>query len=191
MQSFAELANRISTWTTRLVLSVLVVLAGWGFGRQVMEWWAAGPAGGPAPAADGDLEELSAREPQMVLSDGRWAMTWQGSAASQDEALAVLRARCQPLVAGAPLPADPPGPAEQRLLALLADTPPVAEQPGQWSLYQKEGPLALVVGTRTADIAGSPSAGAGSAQRRVVVWGLALPHGEADWRAYAFHPAVR
>ncbi len=187
MKSFAELARRISAWTTRLLFCALVVLAGWGFGRQVMEWWSAGPdSGGAGEAAQRVPEELAALEPQLVLSDGHWTMAWQGTATSRSEALALLQARCQPLVAGAPLPAGPPGPAERRLLSLLARSTPVAEQPGRWSLYQHEGPLALVVGTRTTGGGDNPRARA--AGRRIVIWGVALPHGEQGWATYAFHP---
>lgn len=190
MTSFGELGRRISAWTTRLLLSVLVVLAGWGFGRQVMEWWAAEPAGKAASEpVQGLWEELAAWEPPLRLSDGHWTMAWQGTAASQDEAMAMLRARCQTLVAGAPLPAEPPGPAEQHLLAILSGSVPVAEQPGRWTLYQKEGPLALVVGTRPAGVVDTASA-SGPPLYRVVVWGLALPHGEQGWAAYAFHPVA-
>lgn len=187
MTSFAELGRRISSWTTRLLLCALVLLAGWGFGRQVMEWWSVEPEGTPAGVAPQDLvQEIAAWEPQLELADGHWKMAWQGSAGSFPEALALLRDRCQSLVAGVPLPSDPPGPAEQHLLALLTDSPPVAEQHGRWSLYQKEGPLALVVGTRIAEEANNPVPGA--ARRRIVVWGVALPHGERGWATYAFHP---
>lgn len=189
MSSFAELGRRMSAWTTRLVLCALVVLTGWGFGRQVMQWWSATgsvPVGEPV---QGVWEELAAAEPQLVLADGHWEMVWQGSAVSRQEALVLVRARCQRLLAEVPLPADPPGPAEQRLLTLLANTPPVAEQPGRWSLYQKEGPLAFVVGTRPTG-AGDDEA-PGAARRRIVVWGVALSHGELGWAAYAFHPVRR
>lgn len=190
MPSLAQLGERISAWTTRLVLSALVLLAGWGFGRQVMEWWAAEPAGDPGQGPAAALPEaVAAREPQLALSDGQWVMTWQGVAASREEALGMLRARCRPLVADAPWPAQPPGPAEQRLLALLADARPIAEQPGRWGLYQQEGALDLVVGTRLVGAATQAGPGAAPSQRRVVVWGLAVPHGPHEWALYAFYPA--
>lgn len=189
MTTFAELARRISAWTTRLLLSAIVVLAGWGFGRQITEWWSVDPAGVPSGGpARGIADEISAGEPPLVLSDQHWVMTWQGAAPSRDEALARLRARCQSLVADAPFPAEPPGPAEQRLLALLAESVPVAEEPGRWGLYQKDGPLALVVGTRSLAIPDGTAPTAGPLHRRVVVWGLAIPHGEQGWALYTFHP---
>jgi len=192
MTAFGQLAQRISAWTTRLLLCTLVLLAGWGFGRQVMQWWAAEPASSPGEGpAEGFPPEILAREPALVLSDQRWVMTWQGSASSREEALAMLRARCQPLAASAPLPAEPPGPAENRLLALLAHSVPVVEEAGRWSLFQNEGPLALVVGTRFVEAPGGAAATLGPAHRRVVVWGLAIPHGPEGWAIYAFHPAAR
>ena len=45
---FAALAKRISSWTTNSLLTLLVLVAGLGFGRQVLKWWradASPPAG--------------------------------------------------------------------------------------------------------------------------------------------------
>ena len=41
---FAGLAKRISAWTTRGLLTLMVLVAGLGFGRQVLKWWAADAA---------------------------------------------------------------------------------------------------------------------------------------------------
>ena len=54
--SFATLARRISAWTTRGLLTLMVLVAGFGLGRQVLRWWAddAAPASPKSMPAAGD-----------------------------------------------------------------------------------------------------------------------------------------
>ena len=52
-RSFGRLALRISAWTTKGLLSAIILVAGLGFGRQVLHWWAADrqpPQAAPAAA---------------------------------------------------------------------------------------------------------------------------------------------
>ena len=54
---FVRLARRISAWTTNGLLTVIILVAGLGFGRQVLHWWAADTraktASGTPSAGDG------------------------------------------------------------------------------------------------------------------------------------------
>jgi len=55
---YAALAKRISAWTSKFLLSVLILAAGLGFGRQVLMWWKADQSLPPdaatvAPLSDG------------------------------------------------------------------------------------------------------------------------------------------
>ncbi|MCR4414407.1 MAG: hypothetical protein NUV77_18465 [Thermoguttaceae bacterium] len=186
----ARLARRISAWTTRGLLSAIILVAGLGFGRQVLRWWsdeAAAPtqtAGLPGTVGAAGLAGPS----RFEVGQKGWAVVQHIAAGSREEAAAALRAECRKLTSSAPLPADRPGPAEQRLLETLAQRRPVDESPDQWQLYELEGPAVLVAGTKSC---AAPEAernpGVAWTGRRVVTWGIAVPQPDRGWTLYAVH----
>jgi len=198
---FAGLAKRISSWTTRAVLSAIVVLAGLTFGRQVLRWWGEDSADGRAPARSGPAPDDLANPASphgFEFGDGRWTITRQEVRGSREEVLGLLRATCREAAQAAPDPGttaeEPAGPAEIGLLKSLAGRTPVEQEPGQWQLYQLDEPIPLVAAARVGHIKPpemtNASGGGPVAQPalRVVAWGLALPMGDRDWVALGFRP---
>jgi hypothetical protein len=189
------LARRVSSWTTRLLLSALVLVAGIGFGRQVLLWWREAP---PAPAhglrslerggGPGDLRQ--ARE--IVFGQGRWTVRRQVVKGPMEKAVAGLRAVCREVTEAAAPWGDAPEAAEHAWLESLAQSTPVDHQPGpgQWELYQLDESVPVIVGVRHGDPAATDSsekvAGGG---RRVVTWGMAVPTEHGAWTLYTFHRA--
>ncbi len=188
-----RLARRISAWTTRGLLSAIILVAGLGFGRQVLRWWsedARAPA--PTPGLPDRLRPADPAGPSRLgVGPKGWLVVQHLAVGSRAQALAALRAECRRLTPVAPIPADAPGPAEHRLLETLAVRHPVDESPGQWQLYELDGPAALVAGTRScaAPEAGEVSRVAWTGQR-VVTWGIAVPQPDRGWTLYAFHAAT-
>lgn len=192
---FALLATRISSWTTRCLLSALILLASLAFGRQVIEWWQADePASvGPPPQLAmtdglGDPE----RTHQLQFGDAPWAIVRRVVVASREEAAALLRSSCRELTIASPLPAAPAGPSEQEFLASLVGESPVDEEAGQWQIYQLQSGFPMVVATRAAAIGPPSTEGEQVAEesRRVVTWGLAVPVADRTWTLYTFYPAT-
>ena len=82
---------------------------------------------------------------------------------------------------------DPPDAAEQDMLKRFAAEKPVAEEPGQWRLYQWSEGFPIVVGTR--NVSGTlrvpllngtrsvPDTLLAETPYRVVIWSLAVPAG--------------
>ncbi len=190
---FAGLAKRISSWTSKGVVTALVVLAGVAFGRQVLQWWAAGdvpadPAAPPAAVADGLGDP--AREHRLQFGESPWSMTRRTLTAAKGEALAALRASCAEVVGTSRPPAGDPGAAEKELLALLGECKPIQEEPGHWALYELDEPNLMVVGIRRDGTGAKPAAGPVAATgHRVVTWGLAIPAGPRSWTLFGFSAA--
>ena len=191
---FALLARRIGSWTTRGLVSALILMAGLAFGRQVIRWWHADEAASLAPPPQLAMTEGlgdPARAHRLQFGDLPWAVVRQTVVGSRDEAAAALRASGRELTSSGAVPDDVMGPSEQQFLASLAERAAVAEQPGRWQVHELEGGFPMVVGTR---IGGDPTpSGEGNqvadARRRVVTWGLAIPTPEESWSLYTFHPA--
>jgi hypothetical protein len=189
----ARLGARISAWTTRGLLSAIILVAGVGFGRQVLRWWAdeaSAPAETPGPPDTVGAAGLAGPSRLEVGQKG-CVLVRHVAAGSREQAAAALRDECRQLTPSAPFPTDAPSPAEQRLLDTLAHRQPVDESPDQWQLYELDGPAVLVAGTRSC-AAPKVDARAGVAWtgRRVVTWAMAVPQGDRGWTLYAFHPAA-
>ena len=190
---FALLAKRISSWTTKGLLSALILVAGLAFGRQVLDWWAADETGAvepPPQLAMTDGLGDPTRAHQIVFGDAPWTILRETVVGGRDEAAAALRASCRELTIASGLPDDAIGPSEQRFLTTLSRQSPVAEEPGQWQLHEFEGGFPIVVGTRTRPATPHPTGAEQVAEvdRRVVTWGLAIPTPEQTWTLYTLHP---
>ena len=190
---FALLAKRIASWTTRGLLSALILVAGLAFGRQVIRWWRADEAGALAPPPQLAMTEGLGdplRAHRLQFGDLPWAVVRQTVVGSRDEAASALRANCRELTSSDVMPEDALGPSEQQFLASLAERPAVAEQPGRWQIHELEGGFPMVVGTRIGG--GSAPSGEGNqvadVRRRVVTWGWAIPTPDESWSLYTFHP---
>ena len=157
---FARVARRISSWSTRIAMSGLIVVAGLGFGRQVVKWWRApGPGVGNPAGPSGAAMGLGDEAQPHVLQFGSqsWAIVRQTVPASRKEATRALRDLCRKAVEGAGLPDDRPGPGEREFLQWISAAKPVEEEPGRWRLYEFDDAFPMVVGTHAAETGESPS----------------------------------
>jgi hypothetical protein len=189
---FALLASRISSWTSKLILTGVILVAGLGFGRQVLRWWAADdPERMPAPAMSaGDRDGLGDEMLEHVLQfgDSPWSIRRQLVSGSLAEASALLRRRCRAATESATTPEGPPTDQERTFLASLEGMQPRQQEPGKWAMYQLDELVPMVVGVRARRNSSTLSGGSDIAQddRRVVTWGLAVPASEGNWTLYTF-----
>jgi hypothetical protein len=184
----------MSAWTTRALLTLIVVVASLGFGREVIRWWHAGPEDptllrpfslGAAPGDQG---------PSCLLQFGSlpWLLRRQTLVGGKEQALGALRRLGLSALRTGDWPSEPAGDAEKRLLAGLTSAKPVDQQPGQWSLYQLKSVFPRVVGVRGSPRAEAATKGGAVALDacRVVTWGMAIPMPEGAWTMYVFSPGV-
>ena len=183
-RSFATLAARISSWTIKGVLTALVLVAGLGFGRQVLRWWSAdrrqSSAASATPWADDGLGDPA--QPH-VLRFGNQGQSLRRQTISGDQAAAraALLDGCRRLLqsepAGGAAADRAAGKADRALLEALRRLRPTAEEPGKWRLYDLPGSLPLVVGIREGKAAGHSDAQAQLAEPTpgAVICGLAIP----------------
>ena len=190
--SFAQVAKRISTWTTNTILTALVLVLGLGFGRQVLQWWAAdrsdSPAARPLGVADDGLGDLG-RAHEIQFGASCWRLRRQTVAGTRQQALDALRADTREVIRSSfPSPGEPEA-AEKRLLLSLQEQKPVDREPGQWGIYQLDQDFPMVVGTRESGASGRPNPAGPVALSgcRVVTWGLAVPMSPRAWTLYTFH----
>ncbi len=192
------------------MLSGLVLIAGLGFGRELVQWWrseTATPSTVESPLLLSDsLGDLSQTH-TLQFGDLPWRFRRQQLAGSKEEAVTKLREMCREAVPNE-IVADLPGPAEKRLLDRFRRQKPVEEMPGQWQLYALVGefPMVAVIRGQTngagqgsgavqpeGTTLGKPEDGPASQAphvaskgRRVVTWGLAIPTGKETWNLYTF-----
>jgi hypothetical protein len=190
------LAQRITAWTSKGILTAVIVVAGLGFGRQVLRWWAKDQ--GETSRATSEMAVDSVDEsPARLLQFGtlKWSIGWRPVSGTREDAARALQRTCQELIPRAKLPDDAPGPSETRLLATLAAQRPVVDQPGQWRLDALDEGLPMVVGTRPgAPVGTAPEETRAAGASRVVLWGLALPASPQSWTLYTCvsgSPSVR
>lgn len=194
--SFGRLARRMADWTTKGVFSALVLVAGLGFGRQVIFWWRSGDA----PQAASTLTDAppglpDGREPvEIAVGDLPLRLGRQTIEGDQAEAIQALRAAGQRGVLTA-LPWSPVADAdEQQLLARLAMLKPDDQVSSKTltdgtdaCLYEPSPGMPLIVGTRRIGADAQDSTGHATAlQTRLVLWGLAAPAGDRLWTMYIF-----
>ncbi len=183
------LARRISSITSKCLLSAIVLVAGLGFGRQVMRWWAGDGKGTASPPLDDELGD--SRHPH-VLRFGEKGGTLRRETFVGDgkQALAALTDLCCLAVREAAVPAAPPSAAENDLLAQFAEQQPVRQEPGEWAVYATGEGVLMVAGVRWEENTLPPPDGnLADGPGRVVTWGLALPAGTGSWTLFTLRPA--
>jgi len=189
--SYAQLAKRISSVTTKCLLTAMVLVAALGVGRQVLRWWA-DDVGQPVPApqpqvADGLGDPW--RLHVLQFGDLSWSMRRQSIVGDRRAAVAALRASCREVVRQDRLPSEGPGEAETEFLARMSATEPIDQEPGKWRLYALDEAFPAVVGTR--DVSASDRAsskGLAGEGHRVTTWGLATPSESGAWTLHTFQP---
>lgn len=185
---FGRTAARIAAWTTRGLLSMTVIVVSLAFGRQVMHWWHDEPATrslSSQPMAD----PFSATGVQtLAFGDQSWTMRRQEVAGDVAQARIALVKEAQSLLPQCSPPGKPADAAEQDLLARLLAQKAVAAEPEKWSVYAWDKSYPAVVGVRTVKPAARPGLPLEADSRRVVLWGMATPHGARAWTIYLFEP---
>ncbi len=175
---FAALAKRISVWTTNSLLTLLVLVAGLGFGRQVLKWWAAdaSPPGNSIIGSFGDDLGDPAQLHTIQFGDASWSLSRQSIAGDKESMIERLRATCRDVLNTKPRPAvapeslrstdtrpraaegatagrgfvgEPPA-SEQKFLTFLSDAKPADESPGEWRVYEFHEAFPMAVGVAKA-----------------------------------------
>ena len=192
LPDFAALAKRISAWTTNSLLTMMVLAAGIGFGRQVLQWWAAdlSPAQRiPATALPADPLGDSTQSHVVQFGSHPWSLCRQIVTGDKDSALRRLRAVCREVLRATRPGGDLPLLEDGNLLALLAASTPVDQEPGRWQLYARHEAFPVAVG-----IVQSPAnpvttrSKLGEAAHAVTLWAAAVPTGPEQWTLWSFQP---
>lgn len=190
---FGAIARKISSRTTDLIAISVVLVASLVFGRQVTEWWHAEPPeprllSEPAQAAAGwGADGLPVF---LEFGNSEMLLTRQTIGGDRDAAVRALDALCRRALEQSPLPSRAPDAAETKFLAKLADLKPVAEEPGEWQLFQISQAMPLAAGVRWIDrTATNANNGSPGAVRRLICFGLALPAGKHGWSLFGFKPS--
>ena len=193
---FTIVAQRISGWTTNGLLTATVLLAGLGFGRQTLKWWAAdasrpkNPAGGLAADALGDPRQLAT----IQFGETSWSLRRRSITGDKNKTVEQLRAACREVLRAGPSAAQMPRAEEEQFLALLADALPVDQEPGQWRLYEFPAMFPMAVGlarpVRSVEKSAAAQGNLARAGYRVVTWAVAVPTGEAQWTLCTFQSAT-
>ncbi len=193
---FAAVATQISSWTTKGLLTAIVLLAGLGFGRQILTWWAAdatspgNPANGPAMGALGDPRQLAT----IQFGDDCWSLRRRSITGDKAKAVEQLRAACREVLQAGPPAVQAPRAEEEEFLAFLSNAIPVDQKPNQWRLYEFHAALPMAVGlVRPGAIGAQTSPARGNlaqAGYRVVTWGIAVPTAEAAWTLCTYQSAT-
>jgi len=187
--TFADLARRISSVTANCLVTLIVLVAGLGFGRQVLVWWKADSVNQPVPSLPAAKAWDDPRQAHLLeFGQEPWSVRRQSIAGERAAAVEALRATCRELTATARLPDAPAGKSESELLARLARSAPLDQQAGQWSLYQLQHEFPIILGARCPSAQEQPGDGEKLAATplRVVTWGLAIPAGPDTWTLYTF-----
>jgi hypothetical protein len=193
MMTFGQLAKRLSAWTSRGIVSAVILVAGLAFGRQVLQWWGAdgdqGAAARPQSLALGALGD-PAQEHLLEFGDTAWRISRRAVAARDRDVLREVQVRCEEVIRSCRDPEGEPGPAERDFLNRVANDKPAREEAGKWRLYALDAAFPMVIGTRLTDPSrGPPNDRVVKPHPRVVTWGLAVPAGANSWIVYTFHVA--
>jgi len=194
---FATVAKRISSWTTNGLLTAIVLLAGLGFGRQILTWWAADASAAGNTALGSVMDALGDRGQLSMIQfgDNCWSLRRRSIRGDKSKAIEQLRAACREVLRAEPSTAQPPQAEEEKFLTSLTETMPIDQKPNQWRLYEFHAALPMAVGLarpiRTVEQASSSAPGnLARAGYRVVTWGIAVPTGETQWTLCIFQSAI-
>jgi hypothetical protein len=198
---YAQLARRISAVTTNCLLTAVVLVAGLGFGRQVLRWWSEDPVGSPAVMADNPTTNPVADPEQLHLiqfGESGWSLRRQSITGDGTVCRDVLQESVSSLLPQRGMPSevedatgyDATDNPTDEFLAQLATTEPVEQEPGLWRLYELDGAFPMVIGTRVENSAEDTQDGGNlaAADHGMVIWGLALPAGPEAWTLFVFEP---
>ncbi|MFO0816703.1 MAG: hypothetical protein U1A77_02100 [Pirellulales bacterium] len=175
---FGQFARRWGQWASNLLVSGIVIVVAIALGREVLQWWYVDPtplalgrpdsAGAPAALTLDDPLGLPGTSEELRFGELPFAFGHGVVEGKAEKAVDVLARECERAAALADASERKPGPAEQRLLALLQGEKPRSTAGNRWSTYVIVRPVPMAVA-----VSGSERLPA--ARRRVLAWGLLLP----------------
>jgi hypothetical protein len=147
-QGFGRLARRISAYTTKSLISVMLVVIALAFGREVLHWWREGGIAAPhGPSAK--VEPTSDVAPRVLrFGNQAWSIQRQEFPGRQAATPAALQATCRTAIEMSQPRSEEADADELELLRRLAAEKPIAEEPGRWRIYQWGGASSVLIGTR-------------------------------------------
>ena len=190
---FAQLARRISDWTSRSLLTAVILAAGLAFGRQVSQWWAGDGQDDPTCQPEGPADRLGEpAQPHLVqFGNEHWSVVHQLVSGSQETVISTLRARCREIAQQTSPVLESPSENEMRFFKSIVASKPVEQKQGRWALFEFPDPLPMVVATQPAapDSPSKESYKTSSLDDRVVAWSIGVPAGQGVWTLLAFSPS--
>ncbi|MCY2993264.1 MAG: hypothetical protein NTY19_36095 [Planctomycetota bacterium] len=193
----AAIARRVAVWTSNLLVTGIVLVAVLTFGRQFTSWWTSPSGVDNLRLGQGIAMPILGQEQALQIldvGDGPLALGRRTVTGNRAAVLMALRQACRAAATAGPRTARVPGPREVSMLRRTAELPPVEQAPGQWKLYQLEGPLPMVVvvqdGCGPTATDGSRAAAAGAAGHEAGST-AELPQGETSSRLLVAEPGPR
>lgn len=177
-------AKRLTNWSINLLVTGLIVVIGLTFGKQAIQWWG---TDAPTDAIQHEVvpTDLGKEDAAQLLSFGDLPFAFVQRRLSGDKAAAFaeLRTICARSAKDGAAPPGNAGPAETKMLARLPKMKPAGGVPGQWAVYQLDGPLLMVAVVRPPP---SETGQVAAAAPRVVSWGLGVPQGDDEWTLFVY-----
>jgi hypothetical protein len=208
--SFGAVGRRIASWTSSLLISAIILVAGLASGRQILHWWRDDPLREKSPLdpRDAALADDAGAWRGVEVGGQPWAMRVCSVVGDRAAAEKELRAACKAAIPSAEWPREPTPRAEQTLLDHLGAHTLIEKSDAGWELHalrdalpmvavvrREASPLRSAASEQALGPAASapPRATAGVSESRqpvpcVGIWGLALPAGPKSWTAYVFLP---
>jgi hypothetical protein len=202
---FGDVARKIRGRTTDLLAIAIVLMGGLAVGNQIHVWWQDAEPGNKSPEqiAETELGDTSPWGTDQVpvsidFGNSPHTVTRTSLAGNRKAATKKLVQQCREIAQSADRPVELPKPAHQKMLQRLAKYKPTEQKPGEWKIYQFDGPVIMATATREFPRTDKPApaqkiAGQNGAESSpgVVCWGLAFPAGEEQWTLFTFRTADR
>ncbi|MGQ9607170.1 MAG: hypothetical protein ACUVTW_13285 [Thermogutta sp.] len=191
---WSVVAARIAAWTSRMLVSFLVIAAALVFTSQILRWWRTPPTvtltAITAPPQDiGNAAEWI---------DADWTTTWYTASGPEDEVTHDLARRMLQATSNAAIPADGPNEKERSVLRHLTEREPFLKDGSGAAVFRLNQALPIWLGVRSADGGDSAefsgtetldsidSADTGPSRTavavRIVAWGFLVPLDGDLWR---------
>lgn len=203
--TFGELARRMASWTSSLLVTFLILAAGLTFGLQVLRWW-----GGESGRVPPETPSVEGGRPQGGLAEMRTRagnLTVLTVTGDRDTIETRCRELCLQATKHAMVPTALPASEELHLLQKLLELTPVFADGSGLAVYRYPGEFPFWVGVKT-PLSGNQMDGTATRRdeqgedretgmaaqevtpspARLVVWTVALAVGPEDWTIYCVTP---
>lgn len=191
---WSVVAARIAAWTSRMLVSFLVIAAALVFTSQILRWWRTPPT---VP-----LTAITAPQNDIWTSvewvDADWTTTWYTASGPEEEVTHDLAWRMLQATSGAAIPADIPNEKELSVLRHLTEREPFLKDEKGAAVFRLNQALPIWLGVRSADgvdsaefsrnetldSIGSADPGPSRTAKavRIVAWGFLVPLDGDLWR---------